>query len=108
MRTFDHVSRPSRLTPQASAPARCLSPFFNTLLQGLPPFVRGGQGGVSSGEYRRPGFIIREVPVPFFSIRCSAPYYGVPMNDQSLTPGNHPRLGPTRFADWLSRSMPEA
>src|SRR5256886_2553547 len=31
-------------------------------------------------------------------------YYGIPVNDQSLTPGDHPRLGPTRFADWLSRN----
>ncbi len=29
-------------------------------------------------------------------------YYGIAVNDQSLTPGNHPRLGPTRFDDWLS------
>ncbi len=29
-------------------------------------------------------------------------YYGIKVNDQSLTPGKHPRLGPTRFADWLS------
>jgi uncharacterized protein YbjT (DUF2867 family) len=28
-------------------------------------------------------------------------YYGVAVNDQSLTPGANPRLGPTRFADWL-------
>src|SRR5262249_3241547 len=28
-------------------------------------------------------------------------YYGLAVNDQSLTPGEHPRLGPTRFADWL-------
>jgi uncharacterized protein YbjT (DUF2867 family) len=28
-------------------------------------------------------------------------YFGIPVNDQSLTPGDHPRLGPTRFADWL-------
>jgi len=26
------------------------------------------------------------------------------VNDQSLTPGDHPRLGPTRFEDWLSRN----
>ena len=31
-------------------------------------------------------------------------YYGISVNDQSLTPGDHPRLGPTRFADWLSRN----
>jgi len=26
------------------------------------------------------------------------------VNDQSLTPGDHPRIAPTRFEDWLSRS----
>ncbi len=37
--------------------------------------------------------------------RCpSALYFGIAVNDQSLTPGDHPRLGPTRFADWLSRN----
>lgn len=30
-----------------------------------------------------------------------ARYYGVEVNDQSLTPGNNPRIGPTKFADWL-------
>jgi uncharacterized protein YbjT (DUF2867 family) len=29
-------------------------------------------------------------------------YYGVAVNDQSLTPGSNPRIGPTRFDDWLS------
>lgn len=31
-------------------------------------------------------------------------YYGVAVNDQSLTPGDHPRLGRTRFVDWLARN----
>jgi hypothetical protein len=31
-------------------------------------------------------------------------YYGVKVNDQSLTPGAHPRLGSTRFEDWLKMS----
>jgi uncharacterized protein YbjT (DUF2867 family) len=31
-------------------------------------------------------------------------YFGLAVNDQSLTPGAHPRLGPTRFQDWLSRN----
>jgi uncharacterized protein YbjT (DUF2867 family) len=35
---------------------------------------------------------------------AGANYFGVVVNDQSLTPGDHPRLGPTHFADWLSRS----
>src|SRR5438309_829178 len=30
-------------------------------------------------------------------------YFGIEVNDQSLTPGDHPRLGPTRFEDWLKR-----
>lgn len=29
-------------------------------------------------------------------------YYGIPVDDRSLMPGDHPRLGPTHFADWLS------
>jgi uncharacterized protein YbjT (DUF2867 family) len=34
----------------------------------------------------------------------SATYYGINVNDQSLTPGENPRLGRTRFSDWLSRN----
>jgi uncharacterized protein YbjT (DUF2867 family) len=33
-------------------------------------------------------------------------YYGIAVNDQSLTPGDNPRLGTIRFEDWLSRSLP--
>jgi uncharacterized protein YbjT (DUF2867 family) len=33
-----------------------------------------------------------------------ARYYGVEVNDQSLTPGDNPRIGSTRFEDWLSNS----
>ena len=33
-----------------------------------------------------------------------ADYFGVALNDQSLTPGANPRLGPTRFDDWLHRN----
>ena len=29
-------------------------------------------------------------------------YFGIELNDQSLTPGENPRIGPTRFEDWLS------
>lgn len=32
-----------------------------------------------------------------------ATYFGTPVNDRSLTPGANPRLGPTRFADWLKQ-----
>jgi uncharacterized protein YbjT (DUF2867 family) len=31
-------------------------------------------------------------------------YYGIEVNDQSLTPGDNPRIGPTRFEDWLGRN----
>jgi uncharacterized protein YbjT (DUF2867 family) len=34
-----------------------------------------------------------------------ARYYGIELNDQSLTPGDNPRIGPTRFEDWISRSV---
>jgi uncharacterized protein YbjT (DUF2867 family) len=30
-----------------------------------------------------------------------ARYFGIEVNDQTLTPGDNPRLGSTRFEDWL-------
>jgi uncharacterized protein YbjT (DUF2867 family) len=36
-----------------------------------------------------------------------ARYFGAELNDQSLTPGDDPRVAPTRFEDWLSRSPAE-
>lgn len=35
----------------------------------------------------------------------SAGYFGTAVDDRSLTPGENPRLGPTRFEDWLGRSV---
>lgn len=32
-------------------------------------------------------------------------YYGLTVNDQSLIPGDNPRLGTIRFEDWLSQSQ---
>jgi uncharacterized protein YbjT (DUF2867 family) len=29
-------------------------------------------------------------------------YYNIVLNDQSLTPGDKPILGPTHFKDWLA------
>jgi uncharacterized protein YbjT (DUF2867 family) len=36
-----------------------------------------------------------------------ARYFGVALNDRSLTPGNGARLGAIRFADWLQQAMPQ-
>lgn len=36
-----------------------------------------------------------------------AGYFGIEVNDQSLTPGENPRLGSTRFEDWLSHTSPQ-
>jgi hypothetical protein len=33
-----------------------------------------------------------------------ARYFGVELNDQSLVPGDTPRLGATHFEDWLNQS----
>jgi uncharacterized protein YbjT (DUF2867 family) len=38
----------------------------------------------------------------------AALYYGIALNDRSLTPGDNPRLGPTRFDDWLRRQAKPA
>jgi len=34
-------------------------------------------------------------------------YFGITVDDHSLTPGDNPRIGPTRFADWLNQSIPK-
>lgn len=34
-----------------------------------------------------------------------AGYFGTPVNDKSLTPLGESRLGPTRYEDWLSKSL---
>lgn len=34
-------------------------------------------------------------------------YFGIELNDQSLTPGPHARIGPTRFEEWLKHSLPQ-
>lgn len=34
-----------------------------------------------------------------------AGYFGIEVNDQSLTPGDKPRLGAIHFGDWLNLSM---
>ncbi len=36
-----------------------------------------------------------------------ARYFGAELDDHSLTPGTNPRIAPTRFEDWLSRSTAE-
>jgi uncharacterized protein YbjT (DUF2867 family) len=36
-----------------------------------------------------------------------ARYSGAELNDQSLIPGDKPRIGSTRFEDWLSHSIPQ-
>lgn len=33
-----------------------------------------------------------------------APYFGLELDDQSLVPGDNPRIGATRFDDWLGQS----
>jgi uncharacterized protein YbjT (DUF2867 family) len=34
----------------------------------------------------------------------AARYYGIAVDDRSLTPRDEPRIGPTRFAEWMSES----
>ncbi|XXT22604.1 SDR family oxidoreductase [Sorangium sp. So ce429] len=38
-------------------------------------------------------------------VDAEAPYFGVRIDDQSLTPGDSARVMPTRFGDWLALSL---
>jgi uncharacterized protein YbjT (DUF2867 family) len=48
--------------------------------------------------HKDPRQVITDVNAHYFGLRD--------LNDQSLTPGDKPRIGPTRFDDWLARSTP--
>jgi len=41
-------------------------------------------------------------------VDSNARYYGLMLNDESLTPGANPRLGSTTFEQWFSKSHPKA
>src|SRR5579872_1257145 len=36
---------------------------------------------------------------------AQAPYYGIPVDERSLIPGDNARTGTIRFADWLAQSL---
>ena len=36
-----------------------------------------------------------------------AGYFGIAVNDQSLVPGDNPRLGATHYEEWVSRTTPQ-
>jgi uncharacterized protein YbjT (DUF2867 family) len=38
---------------------------------------------------------------------AQARYFGLVLSDQSLVPGDNPRIAPTCFDDWLSRPIPQ-
>ena len=38
------------------------------------------------------------------TVDTHARYFGAELDDRSLTPGDNPRIAPTRFEDWLSQS----
>jgi hypothetical protein len=53
------------------------------------------------------GLVLTEIDTRKVITEVRALYYGTEANDQSLVPGDNPRLGPTRFEDWLSQSIPQ-
>jgi uncharacterized protein YbjT (DUF2867 family) len=37
---------------------------------------------------------------------ANARYFGAILDDRTLTPGDHPRFGPTSFDQWLNQATP--
>jgi uncharacterized protein YbjT (DUF2867 family) len=37
-----------------------------------------------------------------------ARYFGAALDDRGLNPGDSPRIGPTRFEEWIARTLPQA
>ena len=71
----------------------------------LNGMVRAGGSRTDTSRRTRPTILERKPRRTKGDHRRPALYFGIELNDQSLTPGDNPRIGPTRFEDWLSRSI---
>jgi uncharacterized protein YbjT (DUF2867 family) len=75
------TSRPLNATIEVAGPERMpLNEMISQLLRSL-----GDTRRVVSDRYAR--------------------YFGLELNDQSLTPGDTPRIGRTHYEDWLAKSL---
>lgn len=61
-----------------------------------------GPDPIRQDELVRQFFRATSDPRPII-VDPEAQYFGIKLNDQSLTPGANPRLGKIRFQDWLKR-----
>lgn len=64
----------------------------------------GGPERLRLGEFVRRYLGAKDDPRPVVT-DVNAPYYGIQVDERALIPGDDSRVGPTRFADWLSRSI---
>ncbi len=62
---------------------------------------RGGRPRSAAARRVRPPVPDRNGRPAHVIADAQARYYGIAVNDQSLTPGANPRLGKVRFGDWL-------
>jgi uncharacterized protein YbjT (DUF2867 family) len=60
-----------------------------------------GPERLSLDEFARRYFVATKDPRRV-AADIHARYFGAELDDQSLTPGNNPRLGSVRFEDWLA------
>jgi uncharacterized protein YbjT (DUF2867 family) len=67
----------------------------------------GGPERLRLDEFVRRFLTANDDPRPVVT-DVHAPYYGVEVDERALVPGEDSRIGPTRFADWLSRSTAPA
>ena len=72
-----------------------------------PQGFRVTQTSVGPSRQRSPGGLVHLLngcrgDAEFGGDRVDRVVGDVEVNDRSLVPGDHPRLGLTRFADWLS------
>lgn len=65
----------------------------------------GGPEAIPLDELARELLSARQDPRPVVA-DAHARYFGAELNDQSLVPGPHARLGSLTFGDWLRQSMP--
>lgn len=95
------------------SPALVQPVFSDDVVSALADIVRGPPANdtveVAGPEKFRLAELVRRVlsankDAREVSADVHARYFGAELDDQSLVPGNDPRIGATRFETWLSRS----
>jgi hypothetical protein len=99
------------MSPQATATSTPSTPNarHSTLFGEEALRINSDEGGGDDEAYQRLGerYLSKTGDSRQVVADSTAHYFGLVLNDESLTPGANPRLGSTTFEEWFSTSHPK-